>query len=79
VELQDILIGTLAQWLIKPALGVLLATSLVPLLKLPPAVGTGLILVGASRPPPFRPLLPRTLQVRSVPGDLYGIFRLGHS
>jgi len=42
---QDIVVGTLGQWLVKPALGVLLATTVVPLLGLPPAVGTGLILV----------------------------------
>jgi len=45
---QDIVVGTLGQWLVKPALGVLLATTVVPLLGLPPAVGTGLILVRRS-------------------------------
>ncbi len=40
--------GTLGQWLVKPALGVLLATTVVPWLGLPHAVGTGLILVRRS-------------------------------
>ena len=40
--------GTVGQWLVKPALGVLVATTVVPLLGLPPAVGTGLILVRRS-------------------------------
>ena len=42
---QDILVGTLGQWVVKPALGLLLAVTVVPLLGLPHAVGTGLILV----------------------------------
>ena len=43
--LQHIAIGTAAQWVIKPALGVLTASTLVPLLSLPSAIGAGLILV----------------------------------
>ena len=39
--------GSLGQWLVKPFLGLVLATTLVPLLGLPHAVGTGLILVRA--------------------------------
>ncbi|KAK9831012.1 hypothetical protein WJX81_008474 [Elliptochloris bilobata] len=41
---QDILVGTLGQWVVKPLLGLLLAVTVVPLLGLPHAVGTGLIL-----------------------------------
>lgn len=40
--------GSVGQWLVKPFLGLVLATTLVPLLGLPHAVGTGLILVRAS-------------------------------
>ena len=50
---QDILVGTLGQWVVKPALGLLLAVTVVPLLGLPHAVGTGLILVS----PPVQPIL----------------------
>ncbi|KAK9816977.1 hypothetical protein WJX72_007732 [[Myrmecia] bisecta] len=42
---QHILVGVIGQWLIKPLLGVLLASTLVPALGLPPAVSTGLVLV----------------------------------
>lgn len=40
--------GSVGQWLVKPLLGLVLATTLVPLLGLPHTVGTGLILVRAS-------------------------------
>lgn len=45
VWLQPILVGTVCQWLVKPILGLLLALTLVPVLGLPHAVGTGVILV----------------------------------
>ena len=45
VLLQTILVGNVCQWIIKPLLGLILALTLVPLLGLPHAVGTGIILV----------------------------------
>ncbi|CAL8467631.1 g7169 [Coccomyxa elongata] len=42
---QYIAVGAAGQWLVKPLLGLILALTLVPLLGLPNAVGTGLILV----------------------------------
>ena len=44
---QHILVGCVGQWVIKPVLGLVLALTLVPMLGLPTAVGTGLILVRA--------------------------------
>ena len=44
---QHILVGCVGQWVIKPVLGLILALTLVPMLGLPTAVGTGLILVRA--------------------------------
>jgi predicted Na+-dependent transporter len=46
--MQHILVGSVGQWLIKPLLGLVLALTLVPMLGLPNAVGTGLILVSSS-------------------------------
>lgn len=43
--MQLLLLGVIGQWLVKPALGMLLASSLVPILQLPSQVATGLILV----------------------------------
>lgn len=43
--MQYIAVGSVGQWLIKPLLGLILALTLVPILGLPNAVGTGLILV----------------------------------
>ena len=43
--LQIILVGNVCQWIIKPLLGLILALTLVPVLGLPHAVGTGIILV----------------------------------
>ncbi len=43
--MQYIAVGAAGQWLVKPLLGLILALTLVPLLGLPNAVGTGLILV----------------------------------
>lgn len=40
-----LLLGTFGQWVVKPVLGTLVASSLIPALKLPPQVATGLILV----------------------------------
>ena len=48
--LQPILVGTVCQWLVKPILGLLLALTLVPVLGLPHAVGTGVILVQTQSP-----------------------------
>ena len=45
--MQPLAIGSIGQWLIKPILAYLIALTFVPLLHLPPAVGTGLILVTA--------------------------------
>ena len=45
MPLQTILVGSVCQWIIKPLLGLILALTLVPLLGLPHAVGTGIILV----------------------------------
>ena len=42
---QHIMVGCVGQWVIKPLLGLVLALTLVPMLGLPNAVGTGLILV----------------------------------
>ncbi|EIE24614.1 SBF-domain-containing protein [Coccomyxa subellipsoidea C-169] len=42
---QYIAVGAVGQWLVKPLLGLILALTLVPMLGLPNAVGTGLILV----------------------------------
>ena len=50
VLLQPILVGTVCQWLVKPILGLLLALTLVPVLGLPHAVGTGVILVRIQSP-----------------------------
>ena len=50
VWLQPILVGTVCQWLVKPILGLLLALTLVPVLGLPHAVGTGVILVRTQSP-----------------------------
>lgn len=41
-------VGSLGQWLVKPLLGLLIAQVSVALLHLPPAVGTGLVLVGTA-------------------------------
>lgn len=41
-------VGSLGQWLVKPLLGLLIAQLSVTLLHLPPAVGTGLVLVRLS-------------------------------
>ena len=46
-SVQNIAVGVACQWLVKPALGVLVATTLVPALRLPQAISTGLILVRA--------------------------------
>lgn len=43
--LQTILVGNVCQWIVKPLLGLILALTLVPVLGLPHAVGTGIILV----------------------------------
>ena len=43
--LQLFLLGVIGQWLVKPALGMLLASTLVPALHLPSQVATGLMLV----------------------------------
>lgn len=45
VCMQLLLLGTVGQWVVKPVLGILLASTLVPALKLPSEVATGLILV----------------------------------
>ena len=37
--------GNVCQWIVKPLLGLILALTLVPVLGLPHAVGTGIILV----------------------------------
>lgn len=42
---QHILTGAVGQWLVKPALGLLTAAAVVPLISLPSAVGDGIILV----------------------------------
>ena len=44
-EVQDLLVGTVGQWVIKPLLGVATAATLVPLLCLPSSIGSGIILV----------------------------------
>ena len=43
--MQDVVVGTAAQWLIKPVLALFCASTIVSALGLPPAVGTGLTLV----------------------------------
>lgn len=48
--LQTILIGNVCQWIIKPLLGLILALTVVPVLGLPHAVGTGVILVSTLLP-----------------------------
>lgn len=45
VLLQNIAVGAAAQWLLKPALGLLLASTVIPAMQLPQSVATGLILV----------------------------------
>ncbi|CAL5219530.1 g1380 [Coccomyxa viridis] len=42
---KTILVGNVCQWIVKPLLGLILALTLVPVLGLPHAVGTGIILV----------------------------------
>ena len=58
MSLQLLLLGIIGQWLVKPALGMALASTLVPLLGLPSQVATGLVLVslhaGCSDLPVFR-------------------------
>ena len=44
---QVLALGCIGQWLVKPALGVTLASTLVPALDLPAQVATGLILVSS--------------------------------
>lgn len=43
--LQLLLLGIVGQWLVKPALGMAIASTLVPALGLPTQVATGLVLV----------------------------------
>ena len=43
--LQLLLFGVVGQWVVKPLLGISLASTLVPALRLPTEVATGLILV----------------------------------
>ncbi|KAK9797443.1 hypothetical protein WJX73_005772 [Symbiochloris irregularis] len=43
---EPLLVGQVCQWVIKPLIATLVALSFRPLLRMPPAVGTGLILVG---------------------------------
>ncbi|DBB16249.1 TPA: hypothetical protein ACH3X3_014570 [Trebouxia sp. C0006] len=40
-----LLLGVVGQWIVKPLLGIILASTLVPALNLPPEVATGLVLV----------------------------------
>ena len=57
---QHIVVGSVGQWVVKPLLGLVLALTMVPMLGLPNAVGTGLILVRtpavAALLTPFYPL-----------------------
>ena len=43
--MQSLVVGSVGQWIVKPLLAWLIALSFVPALHLPPAIGTGLILV----------------------------------
>ena len=43
---QLLLLGVIGQWVVKPLLGILLASAVVPALRLPSEVATGLVLVG---------------------------------
>ena len=42
---QLLLLGVMGQWVVKPLLGILLASTVVPALRLPNEVATGLVLV----------------------------------
>lgn len=42
---QLLLLGVIGQWVVKPLLGMLLASTVVPALRLPSEVATGLVLV----------------------------------
>lgn len=42
---QLLLLGVMGQWVVKPLLGILLASTVVPALRLPTEVATGLVLV----------------------------------
>ena len=44
---QLLILGIIGQWIVKPLLGMLLASTVVPALGLPTEVATGLILVGS--------------------------------
>jgi ACR3 family arsenite efflux pump ArsB len=44
-RVQNIAIGSLAQWVVKPLLAVAVANTVVPAMALPPAVATGMVLV----------------------------------
>lgn len=44
---QLLLLGVIGQWVVKPLLGILLASTVVPALRLPNEVTTGLVLVGS--------------------------------
>ena len=46
--LQNIAVGAIAQWLVKPALGLLIASTVVRAMQLPQAVATGIILVSGN-------------------------------
>ncbi|KAL0026753.1 hypothetical protein WJX79_010138 [Trebouxia sp. C0005] len=45
VYLQLLLLGVVGQWIVKPLLGITMASTLVPALNLPSEVATGLVLV----------------------------------
>lgn len=42
---QLLLLGVVGQWVVKPLLGILLASTVVPVLRLPSEVASGLVLV----------------------------------
>lgn len=42
---QLLLLGVVGQWVVKPLLGIILASTVVPALRLPSEVATGLVLV----------------------------------
>ena len=46
---QLLLLGVVGQWVVKPLLGISLASTVVPALRLPSEVATGLVLVGSRR------------------------------